>query len=238
MNTRFLLAICSVAALASCSTTYKATTPDDVYFSPPKGNGATTTKTETQPSQQTATTSEYYPAQDSYLRWKVRNPQRWSTFDDYDYQWYAYNNPMTYGYYGYQPWGVYWNSYWSWNSYYNPYCNHVIVVNPKTNATVFNKLRTYTPGTYNNTTFNNANRGSKPVKVSLGSYSPNNSYNNGNSSFGSAVKKIFSNSGSSSSSSDRPIRSYSPSSGGSSGSSGGGRSSGGGGGVSRPGRGG
>src|SRR6516165_9522617 len=114
MNTRFLLAICSVAALASCSTTYKATTPDDVYFS---------------------------PAQDSYLRWKVRNPQRWSTFDDYDYQWYAYNNPMTYGYYGYQPWGVYWNSYWSWNSYYNPYCNHVIVVNPKTNATVFNKLR-------------------------------------------------------------------------------------------------
>jgi len=240
MNTRFLLAICSVATLASCSTSYKAQTPDDVYFSPPKGNGATTTKTETQPTQQAAT-SEYYPAQDSYLRWKVRDPQRWSTFDDYDYQWYAYNNPaVTYGYYGYQPWGVYWNSYWTWNSYYNPYCNKVIVVNPKTNTTVFNKLRTYTPGTYNNTTFNNSNRSSKPAKVSLGSYSPNNTYNNGNNSFGTTIKKIFSNSGSSSSSGDRPVRSYSPSSSGSSGgSSGGGRSSGGGGGgVSRPGRGG
>jgi len=236
-----------VATLASCSTSYKAQTPDDVYFSPPKGNGATTTKTETQPTQQAAT-SEYYPAQDSYLRWKVRDPQRWSTFDDYDYQWYAYNNPaVTYGYYGYQPWGVYWNSYWTWNSYYNPYCNKVIVVNPKTNTTAFNKIRTYTPGTYNNTTYNNSNRGTKTVKLSNGAYSPNRTYNNNNNSLGSTLKKMFSNSGtsyspnnSSSSSSDRPVRSYSPSSSGSSssGSSGGSRSSGGGGGVSRPGRGG
>jgi len=246
MNARLLLAISSVAALASCSTSYKAQTPDDVYFSPAKP-AAEYVKTETkeQPKADPYRYDDYYSSQDRYLRWKVRDPQRWSTFDDYDYQWYAYNN-MPGSYYTTVPsWGVYFNNYWSWNNYYNPYCHNVIVVNPKTNATVFNKIRTYTPGTYNNKTYNNTN-GNRAVKLSTGAYSPNRYNNNNSSSFGSAVKKIFSNSGSSynsnSSSSDRPSRTYTPSSSSSS-SSGGGRSSGGssgggGGGVSRPSRGG
>jgi len=248
MNTRLLLAISSVAALASCSTSYKAQTPDDVYFSPAKP-AAEYVKTETkeQPKADPYKYDDYYSSEDRYLRWKVRDPQRWSTFDDYDYQWYNYNNPYSYGYMPTLSFGTYWNSYWTWNNSYNPYCHKVIVVNPKTNTTAFNKIRTYTPGTYNNTTYNNSNRGTKTVKLSTGAYSPNRTYNNNNNSLGSTLKKMFSNSGtsysrnnSSSSSSDRPVRSYSPSSSGSSssGSSGGSRSSGGGGGVSRPGRGG
>ena len=251
MNTRFLLAIFSVAALVSCSTSYKAQTPDDVYFSPAKP-GAETVKKETTPQQEAKQQDQYkyddyYSSEDRYLRWKVRDPQRWSTFDDYDYQWYSYNNSLNYNYYNYnQPWGTYWNSYWTWNSSYNPYCNKVIVVNPKTNATVYNKIRTYTPGTYNNKNYNNANN-NRPVKVA--GYNPKGTFTNGsNNSFGNTLRKVFSNSGSnysnnnsSSSSSSSPSRTYSPSSSGSSssGSSGGSRSSGGGGGgVSRPGRGG
>jgi hypothetical protein len=245
MNTRFLLAICSVAALASCSTSYKAQTPDDVYFSPPKP-GASYVKSETKEQPSDAYRyNDYYSSEDAYLRWKVRDPLRWSAFDNYDYSTYGYGygSPVVYGAYGYQPWGSYWNSYWTWNSHYNPYCNRGIVVNPKTNATVFNKIRTYTPGTYNNTTYNNTN-GTRGVKLTQGSYSPGRSYNNGNSSLGSSIKKIFSNSGSSyspGSSDSRPSRTFTPSSSG--GSSGGGRSSGGssgggGGSVGRPGRGG
>jgi hypothetical protein len=266
MNSRLLLAISSVVVLSSCSTSYKAQTPDDVYFSPAKPQ-AEYVKTETQENRDAyrSEQNEYYSSEDSYLRWKVRNPQRWSTFDEYnDYQWYAYNNPYSYNTYNsfntysyYRPWSTYWNSYISWNSRYNPYCHNVIVVNPKTNATVFNKIRTYTPGTYNNNTYNNRN--SRPFKVAERAYAPNNGYNNGNSnsssgsSLGNSLKKIFSNSNSynnnnssNSSSSDRPSRTYTPSSSSSSsgssgrssssGSSGG--SSGGGGGASRPNRGG
>src|SRR2546423_848075 len=249
MNTRFLLAIFSLAALSSCSTAYKAQTPDDVYYSPAKPQ-AEYVKTETPKDREAyryESSNDYYSPDDRWLRWKVRDRQRWSTFDDYDYQFNGYNEVWsynTYNAYSYnRPWGNYWNSYWTWNSYYNPYCNKVIVVNPKTNATVYNKIRTYTPGTYNNTTYNNRNV-TRPVKLSAGSYSPNNSYNNGNSnSLGNSIRKIFSNSNNNSSSTpssnDRPVRTYtppsnssssSPSSSGSSGSSGG--SSGGGG--SRP----
>src|SRR6476659_1833794 len=175
MNTRLLLAISSVAALVSCSTSYKAQTPDDVYFSPARP-AAETVKKETNQQQEAKKQDQYkyddyYTSEDRYLRWKVRDPQRWSTFDDYDYQWYAYNNSINYNYYNYsRPWGTYWNSYWTWNSSYNPYCHKVIVVNPKTNSTVYNKIRTYTPGTYNNTTYNRTN-GTRSVKVSQGAYS-------------------------------------------------------------------
>jgi len=256
MNTRLLLAICSVVALSSCATSYKAQTPDDVYFSPAKPAAEyveTNKKEEPKQNYQYQSADDYYAASDdSYLRWKVRNRNRWATFDSYSYDMYPSCTSS------YAPWRNYWNSYYSWNNYYNPYCHSVIVANPKTNATVYNRVRTYTPGAYTNNTYNNGNR--KPVKVLANSYNnPKATYNNTNSSnnnsFGNAIKKIFSNSGSSysnnnsssssSSSSDRPVRTYSPSSSGSSssGSSGGSRSSGSssggssGGGVSRPGRG-
>ncbi len=244
MNTRLLLAILSVVALASCSTAYKAQTPDDVYYSPAKPQDEYV-QVETQKERESYRTEEYYAPDDRYLRWKVRNRNRWSTFDDYSSNDFYYGQSV----YAYnRPWGNYWNSYWSWNNYYNPYCNRVIVINPKTNTLVYNKIRSYTPGTYNNTSYNNNNN--RNTKLNQGSYRPTGTYNNSNSnSLGNSLKKVFSNGNSNNSNSERPVRTYTPStpssnsnsnsgsSNSSSGSSGSG-GSGGGGGTTRPNRGG
>lgn len=252
MNSRIILAVLTIAVLSSCSTAYKAQTPDDVYYSPAKPQ-EDYVRVETQKDREDyKPAEETYYSDDAYLRWKVRNRSRWSSFDDYsnyDFYDYRYSNGIY--------WNrntFYWNNYWSWNNYYNPYCSRVVVVNPKYNPVVYNQVRNYTAGTYKTAFSNTNNTNSARSKFgsttsSPGVYRPAGSYNNNNSSsLGSSIKKVFSNSGSSNnnnsgSSDSRPTRTYTPSSnnsssnssssGSSSGSSGGG-----GGGVSRPSRGG
>jgi len=243
MDSRILLAVIAIAALSSCSTAYKAQTPDDVYYSPARPQDEYV-KVETQKEREAYNADDEY-ADDRWLRWKVRNRSRWSSFDaySYDYDWYDYRYS---NWYSYNSWNrnTYWNNYWYWNNSYNPYCRQVIVVNPKS-PTAYNQVRNYKPGNYKGT-YSNSNNTYR-TKSSPGVYR-NNGYNNTNSSSsGSRGTKVFNNSNSNSSSS-RPDRTYTPSSSNSSsnnnsgsrssssGSSGG--SSGGGGGVTRPSRGG
>jgi uncharacterized membrane protein YgcG len=245
MNSRIILAVLTIATLSSCSTAYKAQTPDDVYYSPAKPQEEYV-RVETQKDRDAYYDEGY--SEDRYLRLKVGNRTRWSVYDDYANNWYDYR----YGSISYNPYwstGSYWNNYWSWNRGYNPYCNQVIVVNPK-NPVAYNQVRNYTPGTYKSS-YNNSNNAIR-TKTSPGVYRPTGSYNNSNSNsstLGNSFKKVFSNSNSSnnnSSSDSRPSRTYTPpannssnnnsSNSSSSGSSG--SSSGSGGGVSRPSRGG
>jgi uncharacterized membrane protein YgcG len=242
MNSRIILSVLTVATLTSCSTAYKAQTPDDVYYSPARPQEEYV-RVETQKDRDAYYDEGY--SEDRYLRWKVRNRTRWSVYDDYAYNWHDYR----YGNIVYNPFwntGSYWNNYWYWNRSFNPYCGNVIVVNPK-NPVAYNQVRNYTPGTYK-TPYNNSNNAMR-VKTSPGTYRPTGSYNNNNRSsnttLGNSIKKVFSNSNNNSNGSSqgdsRPNRTYTPSnssSNSSSGSSSGSSGGGGGGGVSRPSRGG
>ncbi|MGB8192260.1 MAG: hypothetical protein WCF67_10090 [Chitinophagaceae bacterium] len=247
MNSRILLAVITIAVLSSCSTAYKAQTPDDVYYSPARPQDEYVNVEKQKDREEYRAEEEY--ADDRYLRWKVRNRSRWSGFDNYAYDPYDYRYYGT-GYYGnnytwYSP--NYVNAYWSWNYGYNPYCGRVIIVNPKNTPAYNQVVRNYRPGTYN-TTYSNNNSNNSKFKTSPGVYRSSGSYNNSNnnsSSLGSSIKKVFNNSSSNnnSSSSDRPTRTYTPPSNSSntnsssSGSSSSGSSNSGGG-VSRPSRGG
>jgi uncharacterized membrane protein YgcG len=248
MKSRFLLFVLAVVALSSCSTYKSGQTPDDVYYSPERESAEYAEIRQSNTSGRYRS-YEYDDADDRWLRMRVRNPYRWNAFDDYDWNIYSgwsnnWNNPYSYS------WNNYWHGYYTWNSWYNPYCRNVIVVNPKTNPAAYNKVRTFSLGSYTNTNYANSN---SVIRNSKGVYSPgrstynnNNSYNNNNT-LGTSIRKVFqgNNSGNGNnsytpSSNDRPSRSYTPSnnssSGSSSSSSSGGSSSGGG--VSRPGRGG
>lgn len=243
MNSRIILAVATIAVLTSCSTAYKAQTPDDVYYSPERPQ-AEYVNVETQKDRD-AYRYEEENADDRYLRWKVRNRTRWSSFDDYAYDWYDYRYNNSWYRPAYWNNNLYWTNYWAWNYAYNPYCGNVVVINPKNTPAYNQVVRTYKPGTYK-TTYNNNNYNSKYRTNSSGQYRPAGSYNNSNNSFGNSIKKVFNNSNSNNSSSgssdSRPTRTYSPpsNSGSSSGSSSSGSSSGSnsGGGVSRPSRGG
>jgi hypothetical protein len=267
MNLRIILLGLTVAAFSSCSTAYRTgQTPDDVYFSPVRETAAyAKVEDEDEPNYRTQDTyrsNDYVNAEDRWLRMRVRNPYRWSAFDDYgsnDWRYNSWNYNSYSPYYSYSPFNTYspfnnyWSSYYSWNSYYNPYCSRVIVVNPKTNPVVYDRIRNFNLNSYSNNSYSNANRSSSGNKVMYRG-SSNSGYNNNNSTLGNSVRRVFSNSNRdtyiSPSSSDRPTRSYQPSSsssssspssrsGGSSGSSGGssGSSSSGGGSGSRPSRG-
>ena len=248
-----LLAIAAVS-LGSCSTVYKTgQTPDDVYYSPAR---ETEEYVEVRNDDNRRYRSyEYDNMDDRWLRMRVRNPYRWSNFDDYYANDWRYGN--TIGYNSFNPFYS-WNNYWSWNSYYNPYCNRIIIVNPKTNPAVYSKVRNFSMGSYVNNNPNNKLSLNKSSGVRPVSRYNNSNYNNSNNNtLGTSIRKVFSggnssnsNSGSyNSSSNDRPTRTYNPSSSSSSsgsskssssGSSGSSGSSSGssGGGVSRPGRGG
>ena len=241
-----LPAIIGIAALSSCASAYRTgQTPDDVYYSPGRP-GAAYVNTDQQKRDGRGSYSQgrgdYASYDDRWLRMRVGNRYRWSAFDDYDWNDYRYNS-WSYGYNTYSPfgWNNYWNNYYTWNSWYNPYCRTIIVVNPKTNPTVYTKVRNFSLNSYTNTNYNTANnRGAKGMR-----YSTNPGYNNSNSTLGQSVRKVFSGGGRDSyspSSSSRPDRTYTPSNNNSSnsssrsGSSGSSGSSGGG--VSRPTRGG
>ena len=255
MNVRIILLGVAVATLGSCSTAYRTgQTPDDVYYSPAKETVAyVKVENNDQPNYRNEDryrSNEYVNPDDRWLRMRVRNRYRWSSFDDYEFNDWRYNSWGYNSYYTYSPFNNYWNNYYSWNSYYNPYHTRVILVSPK-NPTVYNRVRDFNLNTYSNNAYSNSNTSPSRSKI-MNRNSSNPGYNNNNSTLGNSVRRVFSNSNSgrdtyvSPSSSDRPTRVYEPSSsspsnsssgsrsGGSSGSSGG---SSGGGSGSRPSRG-
>jgi uncharacterized membrane protein YgcG len=221
-----------------------------VYYSPAR-QGAAYANVEQQRdgrgSYQSNQRNDYYSPDDRWLRMRVMNRSRWSAFDDYDWNDWRYNT-WSYNYNSPYGWNNYWNSYYSWNSWYNPYCGGIIVVNPKTNPTVYTKVRNFSLNSYTNTNYNTANNTTRAKGLRM---SANPGYNNSNSRLGNSIRKVFSGSSRDSyyspgSSGDRPTRTYTPSNSSSSSSSSSSRSSGssssgssgGGGGVSRPSRGG
>ena len=176
MKKNLVYLLFAVALLTSCSSAYKSSqTPDDVYYSPAKKIIVAD-----QVDQYESYTSS---SDDDYLRMKVRDRERWSTIDDYNYwydsRYYANNyfSPYTsylslglgfgsYPYYNsYNPY-----SYSPWASWYSPYYTVVYYKNPTVyyKPQVRNNLTGYTNRNYNNSnmplrngnrsnTYNNSN---------------------------------------------------------------------------------
>jgi hypothetical protein len=124
------VAACTSTLLLSCKTAYQSgQTPDDVYYSP-----AREIKEETRTESEEVTRvdrEEYYC--DRYVRMKVRNRNRWSEFDDY------YRDPYAYTYRG-SYCSCNFNPRLYWGSYYNPYAPKVVV---SQQAPIYNRPRTY-----------------------------------------------------------------------------------------------
>ena len=148
----------ALVAITGCSVYKNSPTPDDVYYSP--GTPA-----------QTAASSDnnnYYSSpNDNYVQMRVQDPDRWSYFDDYNYDYYGgysglgYGSPYSMGLglgFGYGPWMggfgyyspfSYWNSYYSWNNFYNPYYGGIVYVNGKNfTAPAYTRLSTFNPAAY------------------------------------------------------------------------------------------
>jgi hypothetical protein len=158
-------------ALTSCSSVFKSgQTPDDVYYS----HGANLpVREDRQASEENADGYQSYWADsdDSYLRMKVRDRDRWGTIDDVNY-WYGYNDPrsmwntnwISFGMGNmwaspwYNPWNT-WNNPWAWgnawNSWNNPWCWNRPVVGINKYPTTVNagNMRS---GNYNYSGFNNS----------------------------------------------------------------------------------
>ena len=219
MKPSILLLAVSVAALSSCTTSYKTgQTPDDVYYSPARPQ-QDNEEVFSERQDDRRYRNEYYD--DRYLRMKVHNRTRWSDLDD----WYnndRYSLGFNYSY------GSYNNPYNSWNYYYNPYCcchNNNIYNNPKTTV-AYSKPRMFNLNNYNSNT--QTNGGYQNPKYSSSTNS-NNTYNgpryndnsNRNSNSGNILRNIFNGiSGSSGSSGSHNASSGSNNSNSSSGSSG------------------
>jgi len=231
-------------SLNSCSVYRNNPTPDDVYYSP----GAPAVS---QSSAQNNNSDYYSTPNDNYVKMRVQNPDKWSYFDDYNYDYYGggfapyspyspygssialsigfgagYYSPY-YGGFGYYSPLSYYNSYYAWNNFYNPYYGGVVIVNGKNNTTPgYTRMSNFNPSAYQGNYYN-----SRPttnfVNSNAGRNSTNSSGNNFNRSTNS--RPAFNNSNYS------PMRS-SPSNFSGGGGGGGGASRGGGGGISRPGR--
>ncbi|HUR10211.1 MAG TPA: hypothetical protein VM012_02510 [Flavitalea sp.] len=265
MKSTILPLAIAALALGSCTTTYRAgQTPDDVYYSPAREKDAYVQVENNRDNYRTESYRDYddayVPSDDRWLRMRVRNRSRWSAFDEYDWNDYRYNSYNLYSPYNHS-FNNYFNSYWMWNNNYNPYCPRTIIVNPKTNPVVYNKVRNFSLNSYTNTNYNTT-RTTNMKSVNRGIIRPG--YDNSTStttqssntnSLGNSIRKVF-NSGSRNNdtyttpSSDRPARTYTPSTSNnnnssnnssrssSNSSSSGSSSSGSSGGVSRPSRGG
>jgi hypothetical protein len=222
---RLLLFIAvAVTALSSCSV-YRSgettKTPDDVYYSPAKPGAAYVEVEKKQDNGYYRGADAYNTYDDRWLRMRVSNRYRWSSFDDYDWNDWRYSS-FANSAFSYSPYyfNNYWNNYYTWNSYYNPYCSKIIVLNPSVNQPVYSKVRNFSLGAYTNTNYNSSNRplGKTSTRyISPSSYNNSNNSTRTNNSLGSSIRKVFSNGNSNSgnsyytpSSSDRPVRSYTP----------------------------
>ncbi len=147
----FLLFFAFVSVLSSCTTAYHTgQTPDDVYYSPARPQDEYVRVENKEEKQYRGNDNQrndddYYTYDnDRYLRYKVRNRDRWSYLDDYYSDPYAYNYYNKYYYNTYSYSRSYWNTYFNPYTYaycYPPYSSSVIVVNSK--APVYNRPRTY-----------------------------------------------------------------------------------------------
>ena len=175
-----LLSLITAITLWSCSTAYKASTPDDVYYSP-----ARTVKDKTQDHY-----DEYAGnSEDNYLRMKVHNRYQWDAIDDY-----AYWNDARYDFgYScmpsrsvllnpYNPYlGIGFSMYYSpWYNWYSPYTTVVYYKNPRV---YYGNTSKTNLSAYNNPFYSNTNN-SRPTFGSLlkqaFSNTNNNTYNNFN----------------------------------------------------------
>ena len=263
MKSLILIFLIAGFALTGCTGMYKTTqTPDDVYYSPARETDEYVQVDKAPRSYRSNSYMDDEPS-DRWLRMRVRYPNRWNSFDEYDWNPYSYGYGSNYGYNKYGGWNSYnWNNFYSWNSFYNPYFSTVVVVNPTVNPGFFANVKTFNPGSYSSQ-YNNGNNitkvkgfyqtGRYSNSNGSGSYYSSSNNSNGNS-LGTSIRKVFENSNNGGytngntytpSSNDRPVRTYTPSSGSSgtttsstsssSGSSSSGSSSSGP--VSRPGRG-
>lgn len=240
MKLKLIHLVLGAMLFTGCTTVYNSgQTPDDLYFSP-----AETLQEERSGYSKNDRYQEYLNSEDDrYLRMKVRNRDRWSSIDDYNY-WYdsrfdhysynMYNNPV-YGRFGYNNFGV--NNFgfnnfglnnWRYRfnpsfglGYYNPwqpsFYGYGGYYSPVFPVVYYKNPRVYT-GTTN--------------KSNLSSYMNNRYYNsnsrqNNNSNFGNLVKKVLTspNTGNNNNANtyERPVRTITP---GTSNSNAGGRSGG------------
>jgi len=182
-----LLAALGLLSLNSCSVLKSNPTPDDVYYSPgvPANQAAAV---------QNSNSDYYSTPNENYVKMRVQDPERWSYFDDYNYDYYGggFYSPYAYGPglglsigFGtgfYSPWyggfGYYsplsfYNSYYAWNSFYNPYYGGVVVINGKNTTTPsYTRMSNFNPSAYQGRFYN-----SRP---STGTNFSNNSQNNSN----------------------------------------------------------
>lgn len=231
-----LFAVLLLIGFSSCSTYKNSATPDDVYYSPGRPVNTVATGDNNY--------SDYYSTpNDNYIRMKTQNPDKWSYFDDYNYDYYggAYSPYYGYGsgvslsigfgtgfyspYYGgfgyYSPLSYY-NSYYAWNNFYNPYYGGVVVVNGKNSTSPsYTRMSNFNPSAYQGRYYN-----ARPNTQLYNTSSSRSYYNNSTNTFSrpTNTRPSYNNSNTS------PMRSSSPSNFG----GGGGMSGGGGGGFSRP----
>jgi uncharacterized membrane protein YgcG len=241
---KFIVPVVLLFLISSCST-YKNTsvTPDDVYYSPGTPSGEAAAK---------GTNSDYYSTpNENYVKMRVQNPDRWSYFDDYNYDYYGGYSPYSayspygygggfgmsmsfgsgfygpcYGGFGYYSPLSYYNSYYAWNNFYNPYYGGVVVINGKNTTTPsYTRMSSFNPSAYQGRYYNE-----RPAATANGlnytrnsqNYNPRNNFNQSTNN-----RQYYNNNNSTNSSS--PARS-------SGGFSGGGGGASRGGGFSRPGR--
>jgi hypothetical protein len=217
MKRQFLLIITALVlvSLYSCSS-YKntATTTDDVYYSP-----NSTVPTTVKPG----SSSDYYSTpNDNYVTMRVQDPEKWSYFDDYNYDYYGntaygYGSGIGYGMgfgmgfgFGMPYWGgfgyyspmSYYNSYYAWNNFYNPYYGTVIVVNGKnTTSPSYARMSNFNPTAYKGLYYNsrpnitNLSPSSHQGQDYFNSRSNGNSFNHPNTNFSPGTRATFSNGG-------------------------------------------
>lgn len=173
MNSKILLLAVTVAALSSCTTSYKTgQTPDDVYYSPTRPQEEYVQRDNKDDDRRYRNNDDDY-YEDQYLRMKVRNRYRWSDLDD------PFNNRYNYSIYnnGYGCFSNPWTPATYWNNHYNPYYQGTVIINPQTTTTRYSGPRTFNLNSYNNTALTNGNY-TNPKATGPGSGSSNNNYNN------------------------------------------------------------
>ncbi len=235
MKSSILLGIITIGLLTSCSSIYKSgQTPDDVYYSPVKGDLKENKKD-----------SYVVQEDDNYLRMKVRNNNRWRQIDDYSYWndtrfYYSncnnrFNNGFNNG------WNTHFNNNWSNNNFTGFYMNSGFSNFNNFNNCGFNNhffgnnfwgnngwnywnSPVYV-FTYKNPSFRGNTAGKNVTAYRNRTYSNTNTSSTGktgtsnssSSSFGGLFKRVFTSgngsSGSSTGSYDRPVRTFGSSSG-------------------------
>jgi hypothetical protein len=223
MKSLFILALCAVVVLSSCSVYRAGQTPDDVYYSPARvqqaagegndyvqGNSDRNDGRRYNDGGSYSGYDEFATPEDRWLMMRVRNRSRWSVFDDYnyyspfDYSGFGgftpgfslgFNNYNSYNPFGYSYYNHF-NDYWGWNSYYNPYYSSMIGVNPKTDPEGYTRLRNFNMSSYRNNNYNNSRTATRTNYGVQPRYNTTNNSSTNNRTLGNSFRRVFSNSNS------------------------------------------